>query len=222
MIQSRGKRPAGWVLLAALGGPLQAVAAAPKAPPVQPATSFAAVEVHPGDRLAIAAEPYDNKEKASLFQVNYLGHGVLPVRLIVSNLGDRPVSLREARILLETAGGDRLRAAEPADVERRLTLGERQGATLALPVPIPAIHFRPRASDRQVEQDFARFGYGALVVEPHTTQAGFLFFDVSGLDHPLAGARLGVYKLLMADGSELFSFSISLDKYLQSKSSTMN
>ena len=60
---------------------------------------FAAVEVHDEEQVAIAAEPYDTKEKESIFRVDYLGHGVMPVRLIVTNNGDRPISLRDARIL---------------------------------------------------------------------------------------------------------------------------
>ncbi len=61
------------------------------APKVQPATTFAAVEVHSEEKVAIAAEPYDSKEKESLFRVDYLSHGVMPVRLIVTNDGDRPL-----------------------------------------------------------------------------------------------------------------------------------
>ena len=51
----------------------------------------------------------------------------MPVRLIVTNLGDRPISLRDARILFETAAGDRIQAAEPEDVERLMTRKERMG-----------------------------------------------------------------------------------------------
>ena len=82
-------------------------------PSVQPATSFAAVEVHPDEKVAIAAEPYDTKEKESIFRVDYLSHGVMPVRLIVTNQGEKPISLRDARILFQTASGDRIQAAEP-------------------------------------------------------------------------------------------------------------
>ena len=191
-------------------------------PPIQPATSFAAVEVHSDEKVAIAAEPYDTREKASIFRVDYLGHGVLPVRLIVTNLGDRPISLRDARILFQTAAGDRIQAAEPEDVERLMTMQEKQGKKIPMPGPIPSIKLKPKASDKEIEQDFDTFEYGALVVEPHTTRAGFLFYDVSGLAHPLKGARLHLHKLRDADGNELFYFEIPFDKYLTSKSSAMN
>ena len=62
---------------------------------------------------------------------------------------------------------------------------------------------------------------GATVVEPHTTRAGFLFYDVSQLNHPLQGARLHLHALRNADGQELFYFEIPFDTYLKSKSKEM-
>ena len=201
---------------------LPAIAADHTPPPVQPATSFPAVEVHPDEHVAIAVEPYETKEKESIFRVNYLDHDVMPVRLIVTNLGDKPISLRDARILFETAAGDRIQAAEPEDVERLMTRKERTGERIPLPAPLPPIHTKPKDSNAKIEQDFDAFEYSALVVEPHSTRAGFLFYDVSGLTHPLVGAKLLVRTLRDADGNELFYFEIPFSKYLQSKSGQMN
>lgn len=191
-------------------------------PPVQPATAFAAVEVHDSEKVAIAAEPYDTKEKESIFRVDYLAHGVMPVRLIVTNNGDKPISLRDARILFQTVDGDRIQAAEPEDIERLMTRKEREGGKLPLPAPLPPIHTKAKASNKDIEADFNTFEYGALVVEPHTTRAGFLWYDVSQLDHPLKGAKLHLHALKDADGQELFYFEIPFDKYLESKSSQMD
>jgi hypothetical protein len=191
-------------------------------PAVQPATTYAAVEVHAKEQVAIAAEPYDTKEKESIFHVDYLGHGVMPIRLIVTNEGNRPISLRDARILFETASGERIQAAEPEDVERLMTRKDRQGTRIPMPGPIPAIHTHPKASNQEIEQDFDTFEYQALVVEPHTTRAGFLFYDLSDMNHPLQGAKLYLKELRDADGHELFYFEIPFDKYLKSKSSQMN
>jgi hypothetical protein len=208
--------------LLALGLAAAAAASDHTPPPVQPATAFAAVEVHADEKVAIAAEPYDTKEKEAIFRVDYLAHGVMPVRLIVTNNGDRSINLRDARILFETAAGDRIQAAEPEDVERLMTRKEREGGKIPLPGPLPPIKLKPKASNKDIEADFNTFEYGAIVVEPHTTRAGFLFYDVSELDHPLKGARLYLKELKNADGSELFYFEIPFDKYLQSKSSQMN
>jgi hypothetical protein len=191
-------------------------------PAVQPATSFPAVEVHADEHVAIAVEPYDTKEKESIFRVDYIGHDVMPVRLIITNLGNKPISLRDARILFETADGDRIPAAEPEDVERLMTRKERQGSRIPLPGPLPPIHTKPKGSNSEIEQDFNTFEYSALAVEPHTTRAGFLFYDVSGLTHPLVGAKLYLKDLRDADGKQLFYFEVPFDKYLQSKSGQMN
>jgi hypothetical protein len=207
-------------LVAAMITAMPAMATDHAVPAVQPATDFAAVEVHADERLAIAAEPYDTKEKMALFRIDYVSHGVLPIRLIVTNNGDRPVSLRDARILFVTKLGDRIQAAEPDDVERLMTLKEKQGTKI--PVGPVAIHRKPKASDKSIEQDFDTFEFQALVVEPHTTRAGFLFYDVSGLTHPLQGALLNLHTIKDADGKELFYFEIPFEKYLKSKSNQMN
>jgi hypothetical protein len=207
--------------LLVIGLGLPALASDHSAPPVQPATTFPAVEVHDTEHVAIAVEAYDTKEKESIFRVDYLGHGVMPIRLIVSNNGDKPISLRDARILFYTAGGDRIQAAEPEDVERLMTRTEREGKKIPMPGPLPPIKMKPKASNKDIEQDFNQFEYQALVVEPHTTRAGFLFYDVSQLDHPLQGAKMHLHKLRAADGNELFYFEIPFDKYLKSKSTEM-
>jgi hypothetical protein len=49
---------------------LPAVASDHTPPPVQPATTFAAVEAHDDEKVAIAAEPYDTREKEALFRVD--------------------------------------------------------------------------------------------------------------------------------------------------------
>ncbi|HEY9125603.1 MAG TPA: hypothetical protein VIM62_00670 [Acidobacteriaceae bacterium] len=199
-----------------------ALLAATHAPPaVQPATDFPAVEVHADEKLAIAVEPYETKEKAELFRVDYLAHGVMPVRLIVTNNSDKPVSLRDARILFVTQQGDRIQAAEPEDVERLMTLKEKEGTKIPIAGPL-SIHRKPKASDKDIEADFDTFEFSALVIEPHTTHAGFLFYDVSGLTHPLQGALMNLHTIKDASGKELFYFEIPFEKYLKSKSSQMN
>jgi hypothetical protein len=201
---------------------LPAVASDHTPPAVQPATAFAAVEVHANEKVAIAAEPYDTHEKAAIFRVDYLSHGVMPIRLIVTNNGERSINLSEARILFYTAEGEKIQAAEPEDVERLMTRREREGAQLPMPTPLPKIKLKGKATNKDIEADFNTFEYQALVVEPHSTRAGFLFYDVSGIDHPLRDAKLHLRRLRNADGNDLFYFEIPFDKYLKSKSSQMN
>jgi hypothetical protein len=191
-------------------------------PPVQPATAFAAVEEHGDEQVAIAAEPYDTREKEVIFRVDYLGHGVLPIRIIVTNNGSQPISLLETHFEFLTAGGEKIAPAEPEDVERLMSRKEREGANLPLPGPLPGIKLKAKASNSEIEQDFNTFEYRAMTVEPHATRAGFFFFDVSAIDQPLAGAKLYLRRLRGGDGKELFFFEIPFDKYLKSKSNQMN
>lgn len=222
MIQSRTMRVFRAIPLLLLGLALPAGGSSHTSPPVQPATTFAAVEVHEDEKVAIAVEPYDTREKGTIFRVDFIGHGVMPIRLIVTNNGDRPINLREARILFITAAGDRIQSAEPEDVERLMTRQEREGIKFPLPSPLPGIKLKSPAGIGEIEQDFDTFEFNALTVEPHTTRAGFLFYDLSDLEHPLEGAKLHLRMLRDADGNELYYFEIPFDKYLKSKSSQMN
>jgi hypothetical protein len=59
-----------------------------------------------------------------------------------------------------------------------------------------------------------RAQFSAHAVEPHSTQAGFLFFDVAGIDTPLPGAHFFLTGLRNAKGDDLYYFEIALEKYL--------
>jgi hypothetical protein len=60
--------------------------------------------------------------------------------------------------------------------------------------------------------------FAAKAVEPHTTQSGFLFFDVGGISVPLAGAHLYVTGVNDPKGNELMYFEIAMEKYLSAPS----
>ncbi len=183
---------------------------------VKDAATYPAVDIHQDEHVAIAAEPYNTEDKVKLFRVNYLDHQFLPIRIIVTNSGDRPISLNDVRINFISARGDRIPAAEPDDIERRISLKDKTGANI--PVGPIHIHTKPKNPNGKVEQDFSEFEYAALVVEPHTTHAGFLFYDIQGLgSSPLRGAKLVFRQVKNADGKELFYFEIPFDKYLQTQ-----
>lgn len=180
------------------------------------AATYPAVDIHQDEHVAIAAEPYNTEEKVKMFRVNYLDHQFLPIRIIITNNGDRPVSLKDVRINFVSAHGDRIPAAEPGDIERRISLRDKEGESI--PVGPIHIHTKPKTSNDKIEQDFSEFEYAALVVEPHTTRAGFLFYDIQGLGKaPLKGAKLLFRQVKDADGKELFYFEIPFDKYLQTQ-----
>ncbi len=202
------------LLTACCVGQLSAFASGP--PQAKDAATYPAVDIHQEEHVAIAAEPYNTEEKTKIFRVNYLDHQFLPIRIIITNNGERPISLNDVRINFISAHGDRIPAAEPDDVERRISLRDKTGATI--PVGPIHLHTKPKNPNGKVEQDFSEFEYSALVVEPHTTRAGFLFYDIQGLGSaPLRGAKLMFRQVKDADGKELFYFEIPFDKYLQTQ-----
>ena len=193
-----------------------AYAADHEPPPAKDATSYPAVDAHAKEQVAIAAVPYDTPEQCKIFQVDYLKYDFLPIRIIVTNEGDRPISLNDARIYFVDAAGDRIQAAEPEDVERRLAPPTGHGS--GIPVGPLHLHVKKKDSDKKIEADFDHYEYAALAVEPHTTRAGFLFYDMEGLgDNPLHGASLVLRDLRNADRHELFFLQIPFDKYLAAK-----
>jgi len=56
--------------------------------------------------------------------------------------------------------------------------------------------------------------FAAKAIEPHSTQSGFLFFDVTGISTPLAGATFYLNGVRDAKGNELLYFEVPLEKYL--------
>ena len=204
------------MLAALLVAPLPLLAADHPLPPAGDASTYPDADTRAEDKVAIAVDPFDTPAKVQVFRVDYLKYGFMPLRIIVTNNGDRPISLNDVRIHLMTPGNDKIAAAEPEDVERRVATRDRVGSTI--PIGPLKIHRGGKDADSKVEQDFAEFEYSALAVEPHTTRAGFLFYDVEGLGkNPLKGARLVFREIRDADGKELFFFEVHFDKYLAAK-----
>ena len=143
----------------------------------------------------------------------------MPVRLIVTNLGDRPISLRDARILFETADGDRIQAAEPEDVERLMTRKEREGAKIPMPGPLPPIHHQTQEPATRRSSRTSTPSSTRPWPSSRTPRAPDSCFTMSRARPSARGAKLSVRELRDADGNELFFFEIPFDKYLKSKSS---
>ena len=200
-------------LLFALAGSASHAADLPEA---KAATEYPAHDVHAKEQVAIAVEPFDTPDKCKVFQADYLKYRFMPFRIIVTNEGDRPVSLKDARIYFISATGERIPAAEPDDIERRV--GQRDSRGRDIPIGPIKIHTKGKDSDSKIEQDFDRLEYAALAVEPHTTRAGFLFYDMDGLGkRPLRDAKMVFRELRNADGQELFYFEVPFNKYLDAK-----
>jgi hypothetical protein len=182
-----------------------------KIAPALPADQYPAHASQAG--ITIAADPYDRLPKEDVFRVDYLRYNFIPIRIIVTNTTDKPISLNDVRILLLPATGDRINASEPEDVERRVYGRARMGTTI--PIGPLKIHRPGKSSDKKIEADFSEHEYSALAVEPHTTRAGFLWYDVQGFgQNPLAGATLEFREVRDSSGKEMFAFDVPMDAYL--------
>ena len=210
----RSKINTAWLslcLLTALISANPSYAADKAPPPAQAATTYADVDSHPAEHVSIAAEPFTGS-KAEFFHINYPAYGIMPIRMIITNDGDTPISLAQARIDYITAAGDKIPAAQIEDVERMIDTPPNPGAKIPLgPIPIK-VGGKGKNRDKQIKADFDAYAYSSIAIEPHTTHAGFLFYDVSGVDHPLIGAKLEVRQLQASDGKQMFAFEVPFYK----------
>jgi hypothetical protein len=176
-------------------------------PAAQPAKNYSLHDQHSDEGVTVAVDPYDSPEKAQIFNVKWGEEGFLPIFLIVTNDGDQPVSLADMQVQVITSHRDKLTAATNDELYRRLA---HISTGRVYPLPIPRKVKGAVGKKALDEMDAAQFT--AKAVEPHSTQAGFAFFDVSGISSPLAGARFYLTGLRDAKGGELLYFEIPFQK----------
>lgn len=189
------------------------------APPARPATEYAAFDTHAQEHVTVAAEPCDDPKQCSFFRLEYVQHGFIPVRVIVTNDTDRALTLDDARMQFLSVNNDKIPAATDDEINRRLFSTKSAMGTKIPIIPI-TIHHPP--VDKKITQDGDDFGFKGTVVNAHSTLAGYLFYDVRGLDDPaLKGAELYVKQVHSLDGKqELFAFTIPFDKWLKANPSS--
>jgi hypothetical protein len=184
-------------------------------PVAQPAKTYPAHDDHPSEKVAIAADPYDTPEKTKIFSVDFREHGYLPVFFIVTNDGDQPISIANMEVKLITANRSKLTPASPEDIYRRLS-NPQANTNSPLPFPIPRKKVKGTVSKKEMDEiDSSEFA--ARAVEPHSTQSGFLYFDVGDIASPLAGATIDITRITDAKGNELMYFEIPMEKYLSAQ-----
>jgi hypothetical protein len=178
-------------------------------PAAQPAKTYPAHDDHTDDKVAIAADPYDAPDKAKLFSVNFHDHGFLPIFFIVTNDGDRPISIANMQVTLTTANRSKLTPASSEDIYRRLS--NPRANTNQIPLPIPQKKVKGGVSQKE-RDEIESSQFAARAVEPHTTQSGFFFFDVEDIPTALAGAHIYITGVNDAKGTELMYFEILMGK----------
>lgn len=190
-----------------------AFAGGKKAPPAKPASQYPASETHPNEHVTVAADPCNRSSDCSFFRLPYVTHGFVPVRVIITNDSDAALSLEDVRMQFISANGDRIPAATPEDLNRRLfTIRGTQPTRIPM-IPIP-IHHAP--VDKKILEDDTDFGFPGTVVNAHASLSGYLFYDIRELDDPaLKHAELYVKMIRTLDRKhELFAFTVPFDKWL--------
>src|SRR5438105_12607963 len=156
-------------------------------PKAQPAKTYPAHDAHPTDAVTVALDPYDMADKADIFSVHYNEEGLLPIFLVITNEGEQPIALAGMKAQLVTVNRTKMSPATVDDIYRRLS--RPSTSTTPSPLPFPRKQVKG-AVGKQALEEIQSAQFGARAVEPHTTQAGLLFFDVSGYSTPLAGQHL--------------------------------
>ena len=180
-------------------------------PLAKTAFNYPAHDLHRDEKVSIAADPYDNPEKAKIFTINFAEHGFLPIFFIVTNDSDQPVSITNMQVKLITGNRSKLTPIEPDDLYRRLSNPQAKTSS-NIPLPFPR-KVKGGVTKQQMDE-IESSQFAARAVEPHTTQSGFLFFDVSDLNSPLRNATIDISGVADAKGNELLFFEIPMDNYL--------
>jgi hypothetical protein len=182
-----------------------------KVPPPLPAAQYPAHDTH--EQITIAADPGDTKETAPKTRLDYLGHGFMPIRIIVTNDSSQPLSLDDARILFISGNDVSENAATAEELDRGIfQLRNIKGKQIPLPAPLPPITRKPKPVDNQIRLDDADFGFKSSTIAPHSTAAGWLYYDIRDLDDPvLNGATIEIRKVRWASTNKaLETFDVTL------------
>jgi len=152
-------------------------------PEAHPAKSYPAHDEHTNEGVTLGLDPYDLGEKTNIFSVHYHDVGFLPIFVVITNDGNQPISLVASKAELVTYDRSKIFPATREDIYRRISrpIGE------VSPSPLPWPKKTKGSVPKEVQDEVENSQFAARAVEPHSTQSGFMFFDVSGIEAPLAG-----------------------------------
>jgi hypothetical protein len=181
-------------------------------PTAQPAKNYPAHDAHTDEGVTVGLDPYDMADKAEIFTVKYRDVGYLPIFVVITNDGDQTISLHNMKAQLVTTDRTKISPADEDDLYRRLS--HPTASTSPNPLPFPGKGKPKGGVSSKARDEIQNSMFMARAVEPHSTQSGVLFFDVSGISTPLAGAHFYLTGARDAKGNELMYFEVPLEKYL--------
>ena len=179
-------------------------------PVAQAAKTYPAHDEHSGESVTLGLDPYDLPDKASIFSVHYGDVGLMPIFVVITNDGDQTVALSGMKAELVTVNRTKIPPATEDDIYRRIS---RPTGTIS-PNPLPWPKKAKGSISKDAMEEIQNTQFAAKAVEPHGTQSGFMFFDVSDISNPLAGAHFYLTGVRDAKGNELMYFEVPLEKYL--------
>jgi len=173
------------------------------------ANTYPSKDAHPNERVTVAVDVYNSAPKEDIFITHYSEEGILPVLLVITNDGDQPIRVKNLVAQLVTGRRSKLEALDVSDVFRRVAhiQGNSTPHTVG-PITLPGGNKNKKA--QQQYDEITRAHFAAEAVEPHTTRSGFLFFDVRGVQQPLAGSHLYLTGVNDNAGNELMYFEVPL------------
>jgi len=181
-------------------------------PRAENAATYPSHDAHTTEHITAAIDLYNTSPKDDIFGTHYVEEGILPVFLVITNDGDKPVSVTKMLAQLVTAGRTKLDALSVDDVMRRVAHVKVSSTNPGRvgPIPVPGAGVKSKKAQQQLEElNHARFA--AFAVEPHSTQAGFLFFDIQDVRNPTQGAHIYLTGVRDAGGNELMYFDIPVN-----------
>ena len=179
-------------------------------PVAQPAKTYPAHDEHSGESVTLGLDPYDLPDKANIFSIHYSDVGLMPIFVVITNDGDQTVALSGMKAELVTVNRTKIPPATQDDIYRRIS---RPTGTIS-PNPLPWPKKAKGSISKDAMDEIQNTQFAAKAVEPHGTQSGFMFFDVSDVSNPLAGAHFYLTGVRDAKGNELMYFEVPLEKYL--------
>jgi hypothetical protein len=179
-------------------------------PVAQPAKTYPAHDEHSSESVTLGLDPYDLPDKANIFSIHYSDVGLMPIFVVITNDGDQTVALSGVKAELVTVNRTKIPPASEDDIYRRIA---RPTGTIS-PNPLPWPKKAKGSISKDAMEEIQNTQFVAKAVEPHGTQSGFMFFDVSDISNPLAGAHFYLTGVRDARGNELMYFEVPLEKYL--------
>jgi hypothetical protein len=172
------------------------------------ANTYACKDSHPNEKVTAALQLYNAPPQSDIFITPYAEDGVLPVFVVITNDGDQSIALTGMRAQMVTTGRSKLEALTTDDIFRRVAhiSGSSTSPQRAGPIPLPG-NTKNKKAQKQYQEILAA-NFAAQAVEPHTTKAGFLFFDIQGVKQPLQGSHMYLTGIHDSGGGELMYFEI--------------